>query len=163
MQEKDVTKHIKNLWGVLRREPDTVVIGSSLYWHCPTNIWYRAAAFAKYITGIRYFTMLGLQASGESELMENMIKNFAYMIETYGHIPNGNRTYYLSRSQPPFFALMVDLLADIKGDSILLTYMPALEKEYEFWMDGAGKLKTGQAYRRVVKLNDTLCIEPLLG
>jgi alpha,alpha-trehalase len=102
--------------------------------------------------------MLGLQASGEGELMENMIKNFAYMIETYGHIPNGNRTYYLSRSQPPFFALMVDLLADIKGDSILLTYMPALEKEYEFWMDGAGKLKTGQAYRRVVKLNDTLLL-----
>jgi alpha,alpha-trehalase len=102
--------------------------------------------------------MLGLQASGEGELMENMIKNFAVLIETYGHIPNGNRTYYLSRSQPPFFALMVDLLADIKGDSILLTYMPALEKEYQFWMDGADKLKTGQAYRRVVKLNDTLVL-----
>jgi alpha,alpha-trehalase len=36
--------------------------------------------------------------------------------------------------------------------------MPALEKEYEFWMDGAAKLKTGQAYRRVVKLNDTLVL-----
>jgi alpha,alpha-trehalase len=105
-----------------------------------------------------YFTMLGLMASGEGEMIENMVKNFAWMIDIYGHIPNGNRTYYLSRSQPPFFALMVDLLANIKNDSTYLTFMPALEKEYEFWMDGAAKLKTGQAYRRVVKLNDTLVL-----
>lgn len=157
MQEKDVTKHIKNLWGVLRREPDTVVIGSTLL-PLPNQYIVPGGRFREVYYWDSYFTMLGLQASGEGELMENMIKNFAYMIESYGHIPNGNRTYYLSRSQPPFFALMVDLLADIKGDSILLTYMPALEKEYEFWMDGAGKLKTGQAYRRVVKLNDTLLL-----
>lgn len=157
MQEKDVTKHIKNLWGVLRREPDTVVIGSTLL-PLPNQYIVPGGRFREVYYWDSYFTMLGLQASGEGELMENVIKNFAYMIENYGHIPNGNRTYYLSRSQPPFFALMVDLLADIKGDSILLTYMSALEKEYEFWMDGAGKLKTGQAYRRVVKLNDTLLL-----
>ena len=76
------------------------------------------------------------------------------MINTYGHIPNGNRSYYLSRSQPPFFSLMVELLADIKGDEVLKTYLPVLEKEYQYWMAGADKLKPGTASNRVVKLAD---------
>lgn len=153
-QEKDVVMHIKNLWGVLHRDADTVVIGSSLL-TLPYPYIVPGGRFREIYYWDSYFTMLGLQASGESEMIENMVKNFASMIEIYGHIPNGNRTYYLSRSQPPFFALMVELLANLKSDSIYLTFMPALEKEYEFWMDGAGKLKTGQAVKRVVKVNDS--------
>jgi alpha,alpha-trehalase len=98
--------------------------------------------------------MLGLKESGRTDMIENMIKNFAYLINTYGHIPNGNRSYYISRSQPPFFSLMVELLASIKGDKVCLTYLPAMEKEYGFWMEGADKLKIGDAHRRVVKLKD---------
>jgi alpha,alpha-trehalase len=70
-------------------------------------------------------------------MIENMIKNFAYLIETYGHIPNGNRSYYLGRSQPPFFAAMVQLLASIKGDEIYTKYLPALGKKNTS-MDGWG-------------------------
>jgi alpha,alpha-trehalase len=84
--------------------------------------------------------MLGLKESGRADMIENMVKNFAYLINTYGHIPNGNRSYYISRSQPPFFSLMVELLASIKGDKVYLTYLPAMEKEYKFWMEGADKL-----------------------
>jgi alpha,alpha-trehalase len=85
--------------------------------------------------------MLGLKESGETVMIENMIKNFAYLIDTYGHIPNGNRSYYLSRSQPPFFSLMVDLLATIKGNNVYKTYLPQLEKEYNYWMDKTAKTK----------------------
>lgn len=53
--------------------------------------------------------MLGFAAAGRGELMRSMADNFAWMIDKYGHIPNGNRTYYLSRSQPPVFAMMVEL------------------------------------------------------
>ena len=102
-----------------------------------------------------YFTMLGLQESKETELMENMVKNFAYLIDKYGHIPNGNRSYYLSRSQPPFFSLMVGLLAQAKGDEVYQTYLPALEKEYEYWMQAdQPKLKSSSADRYVVKVNE---------
>lgn len=153
-KEKDVVAHIKNLWAVLRREPDTIVIGSSLL-ALPYPYIVPGGRFREIYYWDSYFTMLGLQASGELDMIENMVKNFAYMIDTYGHIPNGNRSYYLSRSQPPFFALMVEILADNKGDSIYLSYLPALEKEYAFWMEGAGKLQTGKAYKRVVKLNDS--------
>ena len=152
-KETDVVMHIKNLWGVLRREPDKPVEGSSLI-PLPYPYIVPGGRFREVYYWDSYFTMLGLRESGETEMIENMVKNFAWLIETYGHIPNGNRTYYMSRSQPPFFALMVELLAEIKGDSIYGTYLPALEKEYKFWMDGAAKLKAGQAFRRVVKMGD---------
>ncbi len=59
-----------------------------------------------------YFSMLGLAESGRNDLLKCMADNFAWLIERYGHIPNGNRTYYLSRSQPPVFALMVELFEE---------------------------------------------------
>lgn len=58
------------------------------------------------------------------------------MIENYGHIPNGNRTYYLSRSQPPVFALMVELFEE-DGVRGARRYLDHLKMEYAFWMDGA--------------------------
>lgn len=152
-QEKDVVMHIKNLWGVLRREPDKPVEGSSLL-PLPYPYIVPGGRFREIYYWDSYFTMLGLKESGEKEMIRNMVDNFAYLILTYGHIPNGNRTYYLSRSQPPFFALMVDLLAELQGDSVYVSFLPALEKEYNFWMEGAKKLRPGQASRRVVKLKD---------
>ena len=48
-----------------------------------------------------YFSIVGLLESGEDELALGMIDNFAYLIDSFGFIPNGNRSYFLSRSQPP--------------------------------------------------------------
>tara|TARA_R110002051_G_scaffold65839_3_gene119501 strand:+ start:16774 stop:17238 length:465 start_codon:yes stop_codon:yes gene_type:complete len=81
--------------------------------------------------------MLGLVESGEFDLIENILDNFAYLINTMGHIPNGNRTYYITRSQPPFFSQMVKLYATHEGDTIYTKYKNALKKEYDFWMDGS--------------------------
>ncbi|MFT4028168.1 MAG: serine hydrolase, partial [Novosphingobium sp.] len=52
-----------------------------------------------------YFTMLGLRRNGRQDLVEDMVEAFGSLIQRYGHIPNGTRSYYLSRSQPPFFYL----------------------------------------------------------
>jgi alpha,alpha-trehalase len=150
-QEKDVVAHIKNLWSVLRRDADKPVVGSSLL-PLPYPYIVPGGRFREVYYWDSYFTMQGLKVSGETEMIENMVKNFAYLINTYGHIPNGNRSYYIGRSQPPFFAAMVQLLASIKGDGVYKTFLPALEKEYKFWMDGAANLKAGQVYRRVVKM-----------
>ncbi len=151
--EKDAAAHIKNLWSVLRRVPDKAVDGASLL-PLPHPYIVPGGRFREIYYWDSYFTMLGLRESGETEMMENMVKNFACLIDTYGHIPNGNRTYYLSRSQPPFFSLMVELLAEVKGDSVYAAYLPALEKEYLFWMEGTDKLRPGEAHRRVVRLSD---------
>ncbi|HEY4290124.1 MAG TPA: alpha,alpha-trehalase TreF [Puia sp.] len=150
---EDVTVHIRNLWAVLKRTPDKIEEGSSLL-PLPYPYIVPGGRFREVYYWDSYFTMLGLKESGEIEMIDNMVKNFAYLIENYGHIPNGNRTYYLGRSQPPFFSVMVALLAEAKGDSVYQEFLPAMEKEYQFWMDGSDKLKPGQVYRRVVRLKD---------
>ncbi|RMF01893.1 MAG: trehalase, partial [Bacteroidetes bacterium] len=81
---------------------------------------------------------------------------FAYLIDLLGFIPNGNRTYFLSRSQPPFFAAMVKLLAAEREDyQLLVKYLPQLEKEYRFWMRNAQTLSADNPHgNRVVWLAD---------
>ncbi|MGN6668968.1 MAG: alpha,alpha-trehalase TreA [Trinickia sp.] len=101
-----------------------------------------------------YFTMLGLQEAKREDLVDDMLDDFAYEIERFGHIPNGNRTYYLSRSQPPFFALMVQLAAKVEGERVYQKYLPALKKEYAYWMKGADTTARGQATRNVVVFKD---------
>lgn len=97
-----------------------------------------------------YFAMLGLAAEGQWDRIRGMVDNFAHLLEEHGKIPNGNRSYYLNRSQPPFFAKMVELLAQHDGPETYVRYCPALETEYAFWMDGVDDLQPGESYRRVV-------------
>jgi alpha,alpha-trehalase len=101
-----------------------------------------------------YFTMLGLVENKRTDLVKNMLDNFAHLVTTVGHVPNGNRTYYLSRSQPPFFAAMVGLYATATDTAQALPYLDALEAEHAFWMEGAERLAPGEAHRRVVRLRD---------
>jgi alpha,alpha-trehalase len=98
--------------------------------------------------------MLGLVESGRAETVRSMLDNFASLVNRVGHVPNGNRTYYLSRSQPPYFAAMVGLYARAADTARALRYLPALEREHAFWMDGAERLRPGTAYRRAVRLPD---------
>ncbi|MEO5891384.1 MAG: alpha,alpha-trehalase TreA [Ferruginibacter sp.] len=157
--EKDLSVHIKNLWSVLRREADLSINkkknspGNSLL-PLPNPYIVPGGRFREIYYWDSYFTMLGLKESGEVKMIENMVKNFAWLINTYGHIPNGNRSYYLGRSQPPYFGLMVELLAEIKGPSVYKTYLPAMEKEYAYWMDGADKIREGTPLRHLIKLDD---------
>ena len=138
--EKDIAEHIKKLWSVLKRDADKKIDGSSLL-PLPNSYIVPGGRFREIYYWDSYFTMLGLKESGETKIIENMVNNFSYLINTYGHIPNGNRSYYLSRSQPPFFSMMVELLASIKGDNVYKTYLPAIEKEYNYWMDKSAKTK----------------------
>ena len=146
-REKNLEQHIKNLWTVLKRNNDSTISGSSLL-PLPNAYIVPGGRFREIYYWDSYFTMLGLKESNEYDLIENMVKNFAYLISEYGHVPNGNRTYYLSRSQPPFFSLMIDLLAAIKGKEVYALFQPALEKEYRYWMDETDSTK------HVIKMPD---------
>ncbi|WP_205502098.1 alpha,alpha-trehalase TreF [Rufibacter psychrotolerans] len=147
-----VERHINKLWPVLTRQP--IPEGSSLI-TLPHAYVVPGGRFREIYYWDSYFTMLGLQESGQVQLIQNMVDNFTYLINTVGHIPNGNRTYYISRSQPPFYALMLRVLAQEKGRAILKKYEPALQKEYAFWMNGQETLSAAApAYRRVVRLPD---------
>ncbi len=132
---KSATEHVNALWPVLKRDSDIAHVGSTLI-PLPKAYVVPGGRFREVYYWDSYFTMLGLVESGEFDLIENILDNFAYLIDTVGHIPNGNRTYYITRSQPPFFSQMVKLLADHKGDEVYSKYKSALRKEYEFWMSG---------------------------
>jgi alpha,alpha-trehalase len=152
-------QHINELWKTLTRQPKdeggTLVpllkpyvvpggrFGEAYYWDS-------------------YFMMLGLQASGKDSLMSNMVLNFAQLIQDFGHIPSGNRSYYFSRSQPPFFAPMVRLLSEMKGhEQKLVQYLPQIQREYQYWMavenggedaqkQNDARKKGDKAYRKTV-------------
>jgi len=146
-----VFEHIDKLWEVLVRRPDTSSGGSLI--PLPEPYIVPGGRFREVYYWDSYFTMLGLETAGKYDLIRSMVANFASLTDRFGYIPNGNRTYYLSRSQPPFFSLMVRLLSGIDGDSALIRYLPHLEKEYRFWMNGKEDLSdNNRAFRRVVLL-----------
>jgi len=54
-----------------------------------------------------YFIVIGLEADHREALAKGMVDNFLFEIEHYGAVLNANRTYYLTRSQPPFLTSMI--------------------------------------------------------
>ena len=148
-----VGDYISGMWAVLQRKPDAAEPFSSLL---PLRYPYvvPGGRFSEIYYWDSYFTMLGLEADGRHDIATDMIRNMASLIDRYGHIPNGNRTYYLSRSEPPFFACMIDLMAKRDGTQAYLTYLPELQREYEYWMEGEAALAPGGAHRHIVRLSD---------
>ncbi len=132
--EPDIERHIAVLWGLLRRRPDRPVSGSSLL-PLPHPYIVPGGRFREIYYWDSYFTSLGLLRAGDEADVRAMVDNFAWLSATYGHIPNGNRTYYLTRSQPPFLSLMVELLAAREGEQVYRRYEPALRAELDYWQD----------------------------
>ncbi len=152
IENTSLEEHIAKLWTVLTRQPNDE--NSSLI-TLPYTYVVPGGRFREVYYWDSYFTMLGLQVSGRLDLIQNMVDNFSYLLDKIGHIPNANRAYYVGRSQPPFFSLMIMLLSEELGTQILLDYFPFLEKEYEFWMNGKCDLRLEQkAIHRVVMLPD---------
>jgi alpha,alpha-trehalase len=141
--------YINKLWPYLTRQPELPPPHSSLL-YLPNPYIVPGGRFGEIYYWDTYFTVLGLQVAGNYTAIEHIADNFAYFIEQYGHIPNGNRTYFLSRSQPPFFSLIVELL----GEKFYEKYKSVLEKEYAFWTNGIDNLDSQTAFRRVVKMPD---------
>jgi len=150
---QNLREHIDGLWPVLTRTTDKASSKWDSLLPLPKSYVVPGGRFREVYYWDSYFTMLGLAESGHWNKISDMVDNFAYEIDTFGHIPNGNRSYYLSRSQPPFFSLMVELLATHDKDA-LKKYRPQMEKEYAYWMEGVDGLQPGQANKRVVKLDD---------
>jgi alpha,alpha-trehalase len=149
---KSIHQHLQDLWEVLTRVPGNEA-GTLIPLPFPYIV--PGGRFREVYYWDSYFTALGLQVSKRVDIIQNMVDNFAYLIDTIGFIPNANRTYYLGRSQPPFFVMLIELLSEEKGTAILLQYQTQLEKEYAFWMEGEKNVSaTNRHHRRVVQLPD---------
>lgn len=144
--------HIRALWPDLVRQPGREVEGGSLI-ALPLPYVVPGGRFREIYYWDSYFTMEGLRADGETALVDNMIDDFVSLIERYGHVPNGTRTYYVSRSQPPFFALTLDL-SDQRDPATTARRLAALRTEYSFWMKGETCAAKGSPCERVVVMPD---------
>jgi alpha,alpha-trehalase len=151
--QTSITAHIDALWNVLTRSSTTVPMYSSLL-ALPQPYVVPGGRFREMYYWDSYFTMLGLAESGRQDLVGSMVRDFTYLIDSYGHVPNGARTYYLSRSQPPFYFEMVALTAPDDPAAAFAAYLPQLRREYAFWMEGAQSVLPGKPHRRVVAMPD---------
>lgn len=133
--DRDMQTHIDLIWNYLKRESTNQQSDYSALVPLPYPFIIPGGRFREVYYWDSYFTMHGLLDGTRIEIAENMINNFRYLIDKFGFIPNGNRIYYLSRSQPPFFAAIIDLVSKYKNDERWgLTYLEAIRKEYNFWM-----------------------------
>lgn len=151
-EQDDPEEHVKKLWDVLSRKAPTSV-GSLLSLPKPYIV--PGGRFGEQYYWDTYFTMLGLEASGRKDMTDNMMANVTYMFQKFGFIPTGNRTYYVSRSQPPFFLHMIRLVSLRKGRfRYLLPRLPYLLMEYGYWTRNSRSFlkMSKKAYKRLVKM-----------
>lgn len=149
-----IRAHLDTLWSVLSRPAQGSAQPYSSLLPLPRPYVVPGGRFREMYYWDSYFTMLGLREAGRTALVRDMVADFASLIDRYGHIPNGTRTYYLTRSQPPFFALMVQLLAQSEGPGsrALTQFRPQLLKEYAYWTANGARPAPGTAERLAVRM-----------
>lgn len=93
-----------------------------------------------------YFIVQGLLQDGRTNLARAMADNLIYEIGHYGLIPNANRTYYLTRSQPPFLTSIVrEVYHSGAGDKqwLAAALKAAMSEYWNVWMSNERRVKIG--------------------
>ena len=151
---ESVMHYIDKMWPVLTKQPDQPGVCSLIPLQRPYIV--PGGRFREIYYWDSYFTALGLMHSAHQSRVRDMLENFLDIQQTVGCIPNGNRAYYHTRSQPPILGLMAELVGSIDNDPVLAKRcLAGMEQEYQFWMQGHEQLSAEQpAHRRVVRMND---------
>ncbi len=136
--KKALNAYILNGWDkTLRTTPNTdgdILDDGRLYLPYSYTVPCEENTFQSLFYWDTYFANRGLLLSGRYDIVSNNIKNFIYLIDTYGFIPNGSKKVFLNRSQPPFFGLMLaDYYKATRDEELLKDGCRALIKELEFW------------------------------
>jgi alpha,alpha-trehalase len=160
IKQKGMFDYISHQWKALARQPDSGACSSLIPLKHPYIV--PGGRFREIYYWDSYFTSLGLAISGQIDMVKSMLENFIDIQERVGLIPNGNRTYYHTRTQPPVLALLLELLLQHdpslsmdNDNSFFLRCLQAIEKEYQVWMHGEDLLSdTLPSHRRVVKVGE---------
>lgn len=152
--DRTLREHLRLLWDPLTRTRGDDVDERSTLLSLPYPYVAPGGRFSEIYYWDSYFTAVGLAAVDEYDAVAGMANNFATLVDRHGFVPNGSRVYYPSRSQPPVFFRLVGRLAE-GVDASVSRYLPRLDAEYDFWMDGADDVDdAAPAHRRVVRLPD---------
>lgn len=127
-----VDHYVQVMWQVLQRTPDQPNWDSLI--PLEHNYLVPGGRFREIYYWDSYFTALGLCSAGYQHHAVSMLENFLALQKHVGCIPNGNRAYYHSRSQPPVLVLLYDLLREDLAADQNARAIQGLENEYQFWM-----------------------------
>lgn len=150
--EPDLRRYIRSIWPELcRNGGHPPPYGSLLPVEGPYVV--PGGRFAELYYWDSYFSIPGLLRDGLDDVAHGIVTALTDLLERYGRIPNGTRSYYLSRSQPPLYYAMLDLVPDARP-SVMRRRLNALLIEHGFWMDGAAGMAPGDCAGRVVRMPD---------
>lgn len=147
LQCDDVDEYIAAMWSVLQRAPDQRRHDSLI----PLQHRYLVPGgrFREIYYWDSYFTAEGLLCDGHSDVVVSMLENFLDIQEQVGCIPNGNRAYYHTRSQPPVLVLIFDLVQHQLNEVQRARAIKGLQAEHQFWMQNrALRLADGSLLNR---------------
>lgn len=106
----------------------------SIIW-VPNPVIVPGGRFREFYYWDSYWIIQGLLLSEMNKTVKGMLENFLYIVDKYGHIPNGGRIYYLARSQPPLMIPMVKMYIEFTNDhQFIRDYIHLMEKEFDFWI-----------------------------
>jgi alpha,alpha-trehalase len=134
LKSNSLLNNIEALWPKFRREAHGVPSRQSSVLELPHDYIVPGGRFSEIYYWDSYFAMLGF-VDRDPETIQNMVDNFAHLIRRFGYVPNGNRTYYLGRSQPPFFHCLVSLLYADDAAMGYSKYLTEMLIEYAFWVE----------------------------
>ena len=151
-QSTDLESHIRATWKHLARGPKVHVSGcSGISINHPHIV--PGGRFRELYYWDSFFSMLGLIHDDEITLASGMVDAMTDLIERYGHVPNGTRSYYIGRSQPPFYHMMVSLVAGREPHQSERR-LKAMKAEHAWWMSGERNTAPGECCKRAVRLAD---------
>ncbi|KAJ2765190.1 alpha,alpha-trehalase nth1, partial [Coemansia nantahalensis] len=136
---------INNKAGILALAADVSTDASGNQTYKPLEFVVPGGRFNEQYGWDSYFEALGLLVDGRIQLAKNMVDNFAYEIKHYGKILNANRSYYLTRSQPPFLTDMIIRVYDAMTSSdeyddeesfawLRRSFEAAITEYFDVWM-----------------------------
>lgn len=117
---KDEVEHSKELYSIIWIPNPVIVPGGR---------------FREFYYWDSYWIVQGLLLSEMFDTTRGILENFLYIIDNYGHIPNGGRIYYLARSQPPLLVPMVKLYLEATHNTTFLKkHINTMDKEFQYWL-----------------------------
>lgn len=127
---KEVYEKIKDEWHKCVRTSNTTEPTLIVLPH-PFTVPCKSTKFQEQYYWDTYFTNIGLIAQGEIDQARNNVENLLYEMDRLGFIPNASRTYFLSRSQPPYLSSMVKDVYSVNRDKKWLSRaLGMVQKEY---------------------------------
>ncbi|XP_050313151.1 trehalase-like isoform X2 [Anthonomus grandis grandis] len=137
-------KKLNGIWKILGRKMKDDVKNNkdhySIIW-VPNPVIVPGGRFREFYYWDTYWIIQGLLLSEMHHTVRGILENFLYIVEHYGHIPNGGRIYYLARSQPPLLVPMINMYYEFSNDKeFVQKNLPTMEKEFDYWMTKHSKV-----------------------